>query len=111
VSTPELSENERVDLVRFLCSFAWADGEVQAEERAVLGRVIDGLSLDPGRHAEVTAWLSEAPDMDGFDFGAIAEDKRAVFLDLAFEVAAAHGGLGGEELGKLKMFMSFSDDG
>jgi uncharacterized tellurite resistance protein B-like protein len=105
----DLTEAERIDLMRFLCSFAWADGEVQPKERAVLDRVLAGLQLSDEGHAQVRAWLSAPPDMEGFDFGAIAPDKRSLFTDHAFEVAAADGGLAAEELAHLQMFMRFSD--
>ena len=95
--------------MRFLCSFAWADGEVQEEERRVLERVLGGLELSLEARAEVEGWLLIAPDMKGFDFGAIPAEKRSLFLDHAFEVASAHGGLAGEELRHLKMFMSFAE--
>ena len=102
-----LTEAEQIDLMRFLCSFAWADGEVQAQEKVVLERVLSSLTLSEAGRAEASRWLFRPPNMEGFDFGAIPPDKRALFLDRAFEVAAAHGGLGKEELRHLQMFMSF----
>ncbi len=105
-----LTDKERVDLMRFLCSFAWADGEVQAEERTVLERVLGSLGLSAEARAEATAWLLAPPPMDGFDFRAIAADKRALFIDQAFEVAAADGGLAPDELRHLQMFMRFTKD-
>lgn len=109
VVTPnELTEAERVELMRFLCSFAWADGEVQSQERELLERVLGGLKLGTQARAEVTEWLFTPPDMTGFDFAAIAAEKRQLFLDQAFAVASAHGGLAAEELRHLQMFMSFA---
>ena len=104
----QLSEAERVELMRFLCSFAWADGEVQAPERELLERVLGGLKLGAQARAEVTAWLFSPPDMTGFDFAAIPAEKRQLFLDQAFAIASAHGGLAAEELRHLEMFMSFT---
>jgi uncharacterized tellurite resistance protein B-like protein len=104
-----LTEDERVDLMRFLCSFAWVDGEVQAQERTVLERVLGGLGLSTEARAKASAWLFAPPDMEGFDFGAITPDKRGLFIDHAFEVASAHGGLAAEEMRHLQMFMRFAD--
>ena len=102
-----LTSEERVELMRFLCSFAWADDEVQDEERVVLMKVLDNIGLGEDDRTKVLAWLEERPDMTGFDFGSIPQDKRDIFLDLAFSVASAHGGLAKEELAHLQMFMSF----
>lgn len=104
----DLTAAERIELMRFLCSFAWADGEVQPQEREVLERVLGGLRLDAEARAKATTWLFTPPDMAGFDFGAIDPDKRQLFIDQAFAIAAAHGGVAPEELRHLKMFMSFT---
>lgn len=104
-----LSAGERVELMRFLCSFAWADDEVQDEERVILIKVLDNIGLEPGDRATVLTWLERRPDMTGFDFAAIPRDKRELFLDLAFSVASAHGGLAKEELSHLQMFMNFAN--
>ena len=109
MNAEELTEDERIDLMRFLCSFAWADGEVQAEERAVLERILAHSGLSRERRAAAMSWLIEPPDMEGFDFAAISPEKRSLFLDLAFEVASAHGGLAGDELRQLQMFMSVAE--
>ena len=72
-----LTETERIDLMRFLCSFAWADGEVQAQERVVLERVLDGLNLSREALAKATAWLSEAPNMQGRDLTPLVRGENA----------------------------------
>jgi uncharacterized membrane protein YebE (DUF533 family) len=107
MNADELTEAEQIELMRFLCSFAWADGEVHDTERTVLEQVLGGLTLSPEARADAQAWLSEPPDMEGFDFGAISPEKRSAFIDQAFAVAAAHDGLGAQEIRHLKMFMTF----
>ncbi len=42
----ELNRADRLRLVKFLCSFAWADLEVRSEERAFVERVVQQLQLD-----------------------------------------------------------------
>ena len=109
MGTEELTAAERLELMRFLCSFAWADGEVQAQERVLLEQILGGLGLEAEARAKATTWLFSPPDMAGFDFGAIAPGKRQLFLDKAFAVASAHGGIAADELRHLKMFMSFTE--
>ena len=93
--------------MRFLCSFAWADDEVQSEERVVLDGILEHLGLTPANQIKVESWLDTPPDMAGFDFGGIPQATRELFLDLAFSVASAHGGLAVEEMRHLQMFMNF----
>lgn len=108
MTADDLTETERVELMRFLCSFAWADGEVQPEEKTVLERVLGGLGLGAEARAEVEPWLATAPDVEGRELKAIDEQKRAAFIDRAYEVAAADGEIAAEELKHLKMFMRFT---
>ena len=41
----ELSRSDRMRLMRFVCSFAWADLEVQNEERAFVTRLMNKLDI------------------------------------------------------------------
>ena len=43
----ELSREDRVRLLRFVCSFAWADLKVQDQERQFLGALVKKL-VQPG---------------------------------------------------------------
>ncbi len=42
-----LPKEDRLSLMRFVCSFAWADFEIQDEERTLVGKLIAALELDP----------------------------------------------------------------
>jgi uncharacterized tellurite resistance protein B-like protein len=45
----QLDREDRLRLMRFVCSFAWADLEVQPEERAFVRRLIARLDLAEDR--------------------------------------------------------------
>ena len=44
-------------LMKFVCSFAWADLEVQDEERRFVAKVMNALDLSEGERAQVQSWL------------------------------------------------------
>jgi uncharacterized tellurite resistance protein B-like protein len=75
----ELSRDERLRLMKFVCSFAWADLEVRESERAFVARMIDRLGLDEDR-AQVEAWLRVPPRPEDIDPTQIPRAHRELFL-------------------------------
>ncbi len=108
MSADELTESDRTELMRFLCSFAWADGEVQPQEKTMLERVLGGLNMSPEARAKVEPWLTAPPDVEGRELKAIDDAKREAFIDFAYEVAAADGEIAADELKHMKMFLRFT---
>ena len=53
----EMTREERLLLLRFVCSFAWADDQVREEERALVRRYLDKLRLVDGEQRQVQEWL------------------------------------------------------
>ena len=78
-----LSREERLQLMRFVCSFAWADLEVTAEEREFIVNLVDRLELDDEESAEVARWLEVPPTADELDPADIPREHRQLFLDAA----------------------------
>lgn len=77
----ELSREERMQLLRFVCSFAWADLEVRESERRVVHKLIQSFKLDPDEALEVEAMLRSPPDPESVDPQEIPIRHREVFLD------------------------------
>ena len=57
----EMTREERLLLLRFVCSFAWADDQMREEERALVRRYVDKLRLDDSEQSQVQEWLSRPP--------------------------------------------------
>ena len=57
----DLPREERLLLMRFVCSFAWADHRVQPQETALIARFVRRLDLDGAEVRQVEAWLEEPP--------------------------------------------------
>ena len=87
----ELPMNDRRRLLRFVCSFAWADLEVVAAERAMLKTIIEQMGLDPQEAAEAQQWLARPPEPDTIDPQEIPVEHRQIFLDTAMKMVLADG--------------------
>ena len=56
-----LGREERLRLLRFVASFAWADLTVRDEERAFVARLMQRMALDPEDARAVAGWLAVPP--------------------------------------------------
>lgn len=78
-----LDREDRLQLMRFVCSFAWADLEVTSEERDFIVQLVDRLELDAEERKEVAQWLEVPPPADDLDPADIPREHRELFLDAA----------------------------
>ena len=78
-----LNQEDRLRLMRFLCSFAWADLEIQPEERELIVRLVDRLELNEDERKQVSEWLQVPPRPDEVDPADIPKEHRQLFLDAA----------------------------
>ncbi len=100
----DLSKKERLQLMRFVCSFAWADFEVQPEEREYVKGLVRKLHLSDDEREQVWKWLEVPPLPDDVDPTEIPRKHRELFLDAVNEVVMADGVLAPEERENLKLF-------
>ncbi len=87
----------RLQLIQFVCSFAWADLEVRDEERAFVANLVDRLALDPDERRQVQGWLERPPPPEAVDPMAIPASHRKLFLEAIEGVIAADGEIATEE--------------
>jgi uncharacterized tellurite resistance protein B-like protein len=93
----EFSHADRLRLVKFLCSFAWADLEVRNEERVFVSRVVQHLQLDDEDQAKVQGWLSIPPSPESVDPMLVPKAHRKVFLDSIEGVIVSDGVIAAKE--------------
>ena len=98
-----LAPEERLRLMKFVCSVAWADLEVQAEERAFVRRMVTRLGLSPAEIALVDAWLQVPPHIDDVDPVEIPREHRKLFLDTLRELVLADGSVDEQEQASLAL--------
>ena len=93
----DLDASERLQLLKFVCSFAWADLEVRAEERTFVARLVERLELDASERQQVSGWLERPPLPDSVDPMTIPPPHRQSFLAAIEGVVAADGEISDEE--------------
>lgn len=98
-----LAREERLRLMKFLCSIAWADLEVQSEERTFVRRMVTRLGLDASEAAQVDAWLQVPPRIDDVDPADIPLEHRKLFLDTIRELVLADGSVDEQEQASMSL--------
>ena len=86
----ELSREDRLRLMKFVCSFAWADLEIQDDERKFVDKMIDKLGLQEDR-SQIEGWLRSPPPPEEVDPTRVPREHRQLFLDAAKAVFNADG--------------------
>jgi uncharacterized tellurite resistance protein B-like protein len=104
MSLQKLSREDRQRLMRFVCSFAWADLEVKKTERALVSKMMNALHLDDHERAMVKEWLKVPPRAEDVDPQSIPHAQRKMFLDAAREMIAADGEIDPEERESFQIF-------
>jgi uncharacterized tellurite resistance protein B-like protein len=89
--TKSLGREDRLRLMKFLCSFAWADLRVHEKEKLFIRRMVKKLSLDAGEAAAVEGWLKVPPRPDEVDPLDIPRDHKQLFLEAVRAVVIADG--------------------
>ncbi len=87
----KLSRDERLQLMKFVCTFAWADLKVQEAERQFIFELVQKLGLESDEVLQVEHWLSVPPPSDEVDPTQIPEAHRRLFLDVVDQLARADG--------------------
>ena len=77
--------------MKFVCSFAWADLEVQDEERDFVGKLVAALQLHPDEAGRVMEWLEVPPRPEDVDPQDVPLEHRQIFLDAVRAIVARDG--------------------
>lgn len=93
-----LSSPDRLRLVRFACAFAWADLEVNKEEKLFIAALARHFELEPDEIRVVERWLRVPPRPEDLDPMDIPPDQRQMLLDAAFAMLQADGEVNPREL-------------
>ncbi len=101
----QLDRDERLRLMKFVCSFAWADLKIRPEERAFVARMIGRLELDNEERRQVEAWLKMPPSPEDIDPTTIPLAHRKIFLESIEGIITADGEVSAEERENLSLFV------
>lgn len=93
----KLDRQDRMRLMKFVCSFAWADLRIADGERGFVHKMMRRLKLDPDEAQQVAEWLELPPAADEVDPNEIPREHRKLFLDTAREMIGVDGEISDEE--------------
>jgi uncharacterized tellurite resistance protein B-like protein len=93
----ELTAPDRLRLMKFVCSFAWADLAVGQAERALVARLAERLQLTEEEQRQVAGWLALPPPPEEVDPQTIPADQRALFIRAARAIISVDGKLSDAE--------------
>jgi uncharacterized tellurite resistance protein B-like protein len=93
----KLEREDRLRLMKFVCSFAWADLRIADQERKFVHKMIKKLRLDGDEAKQIDKWLELPPRAEEVDPNEIPRELRRLFLDVAREIIAADGDVSEEE--------------
>ncbi len=100
----QLPQEDRLRLLRFTCSFAWADLEIRQAEADFVRRLVEGLKLSEEDLAKAEAWLQSPPRPDEVDPQDIKNEHSRYFLDVAADVIETDGEIAPAERELLDIF-------
>ncbi len=100
----DLSPADRMNLMKFVCSFAWTDLNVSQSERDLVMRISGRLQLTEDESKRVKEWLDVPPTAEEVDPNSVPPEHRQLFLTLAEMIAQADGKVVPAESESLKLF-------
>ena len=100
----ELESEDRLTLMRFVCSFAWADLEIAPGERALVAQFMEQLQLNAEEKELVADWLAFPPAPEEVDPTQIPMEHRHLFIRAIEQMVIADGVLDEEERVNLELF-------
>jgi hypothetical protein len=100
----KLGPEDRLRLMKFICSFAWADLEVADEERGFVTKMTERLGLTGDEVSQVEEWLRVPPRAEELDPSQIPREHRQLFLDAARAMVVVDGRVDPDEAENLALF-------
>ena len=99
-----LPKEDRLLLMKFVCSFAWADLHIQDEERSMVKKLVSKLRLGKEEKAQVDAWLEVPPAAEEVDPAQVPRAHREMFLETIRHIIGADGEIAPDEAENYALF-------
>lgn len=106
----QLDQRDRLRLVQFVCSFAWADLEIRPEERVFISRLIRRLELNEEENLQVQQWLDRPPGFEDLDPTSIPAAHRRFFVEAIEGLISSDGEISDEERETFEVFQQLLVD-
>lgn len=109
----KLTDDEKLRLLRFLCTFAWADLSVGDPERRLVQDLIRRFGLGSDDSIMAAGWLDHPPNEEDIDPTDIPKEHRQLVLDAVLEMVSVDGhvdSMEAESFAVLSALMSSLDE-
>lgn len=93
----DLSRDDRMLLLRFVCAFAWTDLTIHDGERTFVERLIQRLQLSNEDRTEALAYLHVAPSPETTNPKLVPHEHRRIFVESVRALIYADGDVDPEE--------------
>ena len=104
----DLTTAERMNLMKFVSSFAWTDLKVTQLERDLVMRIVGRLALTETEARQVAEWLDVPPDGEEIDPTEVPAAHRQLFYTIA-EMVVKSDGVVPAERDALRLFRDLLD--
>jgi hypothetical protein len=99
-----LSAKDRLQLLRFVCSFVWADLDVGSSEKTFVLSLTQRLNLPDAEIEQVKAWLETPPSIEDVDPSLIPPEHRRLFLEAVEQAIKSDGAINPPESKSFALF-------
>ena len=107
-----LSSDEKLQIMRFICAFAWADLKVVNAEKKLIARFSDILDLSPKEREAVNGWIAHPPRPEEIDPYEISPHLKETILSAAQAVSMIDGHFDAKEADLIDILQNlFDEDG
>lgn len=93
----QLSRDDRMLLLRFVCAFAWTDLTIHDGERKFVERLIERMQLSSDDRSEALAYLHVAPSPEATNPKLVPPEHRRIFIESVRALIYADGEVDAEE--------------
>ena len=101
-----LTLQEKLDLLAFASAFAWADLEIQQQEKRIYMALVDEMGLAGNEREIALSLLSSPPRAEQIDPMSIPVEHRTLFLSTAHNIILADNELKATEASLLDLLRS-----
>jgi len=105
----KMTPADRMNLMRFVCSFVWTDLKVAQTERDLVMRIAGRMALTEDELKQVAQWLQVPPNVEEVDPSAVPQAHRQLFLQAAELAVKADGRVVPAERDSLALFRALLD--
>ena len=99
-----LSARDRLQLLKFVCSFVWADLDVGPSEKTFVLSLTQRLGLSDAEIRQVQAWLETPPPAEEVDPALVPPQHRRLFLEAIEQAVTSDGAVTPPESESLALF-------